>query len=82
MQLLDHNGVEHHIGTGDGLGRAQHTELKLIAGKGEGRGAVAVRGILRNFRQGVHADFQLLFRHIHILGAADNGLENRSQLIA
>ena len=41
------------------FGGAEHAELELVAGEGEGRGAVAVRGVLREAGQGVHAELQL-----------------------
>ena len=56
LQLLRHNGVEHRVGAGDGLGGAQHPELKLVAGKGEGAGPVPVRGISLELGQGMDAD--------------------------
>ncbi len=47
-----------HIGTGDGLGRADHPELELVAGKGKGRGPVAVGIVLGQIRQGIDADLR------------------------
>ena len=82
LQLLGHDGVEHHVGAGDGLGGAQHTELELVAGEGQGRGAVAVRGVLGNLRQGVHADLQLPLGLVHIGLAVDDGIQDGRQLIA
>ena len=45
-ELLSHNGVQGNVGTCDGLRRTQHTELKFVTCKGQGRGAVAVGGVL------------------------------------
>ena len=41
-QGLGHGGIQHDVGAGDGIAGAQHAELEFIAGKGKGRGAVAV----------------------------------------
>ena len=81
-QLLCHDCVQHHIGAGDGLGGAEHTELKLVAREGEGRGTVAVCGVLRYLGQGIHADSEPLFGDVHILRALHDGVENGGQLIA
>ena len=75
-QLLGHDGVQHHIGAGDGLRGAQHTELELIAGKGQGRGAVAVSGVLGYLRQSVHADGKFFLGDVHILSALNDGIKN------
>ena len=55
-QLLRYNRIEHHIRPGDGKCRTEHAEFKFVAGECERRRAVAVRGILRETRQDVHAD--------------------------
>ena len=75
-QLLGHNGVQHHIGAGDGLRGAQHTELELIAGEGKGRGAVAVSGVLGDLRKGIYADGKLFLGDVHILSALNDGIKN------
>ena len=81
-QLLSHDGVEHHVGAGDGLGGAQHTEFKLVAGEGQGGGAVAVGGILRDLRHGIHADLQLLLGDVHIRRTLHDRVQNGRQLVA
>ena len=81
-QLLSHDGVEHHVGAGDGLRGAQHTELELVAGEGQRGGAVAVGGVLRDLRHGVHAHLQLLLGDVHILCALHDGVQNGGQLVA
>ena len=60
-QHVGHNGVDDHVGFGDGLRRAGTAELKFISCESEGRRAVAVGGVLGDARQGVDADvhFQL-----------------------
>ena len=35
LQALGNRAVEHHIGAGDAVGGAKHTELEFIAGEGE-----------------------------------------------
>ena len=80
-QFLGHDGVQHHIGAGDGLGGAQHTEFELVAGKGQRRGAVAVRGVLGNVGHGIDANAQLLLGDIHVLRALNDRVQNGRQLI-
>jgi hypothetical protein len=52
-------GVEHHGRSRDGLRGADHAELELIAGEGEGARAVAVGQVLRQLGQGGGADLDL-----------------------
>ena len=80
-QFLGHDGVQHHVGAGDGLGGAQHTEFELVAGKGQRRGAVAVRGVLGNVGHGIDANAQLLLGDIHVLRALNDRVQNGRQLI-
>ena len=75
-QLLGHNGVQHHIRAGDGLRGAQHTELEFVTGKGQGRGAVAVCGVLGDLRKGIYADGKLFLGDVHILSALNDGIKN------
>ena len=58
-QFFRHHGIHDGTGTGDGLAGANHTELELVAGKSQRGGTVAVGGVLRDLRQGVHADLQV-----------------------
>ena len=51
------------------------------AREGQGRGAVAVGGILGDLWQGVHADLQLLFGHVHIFRALDDGVQHSGELV-
>ena len=81
LQRLGHRGVEHDVGTGDAVGGPQHTELKFIAGKGEGRGAVAVRGIPEKAREHIHPQLHLLLFHTGIGGIGLDGVQNGGQLI-
>ena len=80
-ELLGHDGVQSHVGTGDGLAGAQHPELELVAREGQRGGAVAVGGILRDGGQGVHADGDALHPLVHVPGAVDDGVHNSGQLI-
>ena len=45
-ECFGQDGVQSGVGCGDGVSGADHTELEPVAGKGEGRGAVAVGGVL------------------------------------
>lgn len=80
-QLVGHDGIEHGVGAGDGLGGAQHTEFELVAGKGQRRGAVAVRGVLGNVGHGIDANAQFLLGDIHVLRALNDRVQNGRQLI-
>ena len=46
VEGVGQDGVEHHLRIGQRLGGADHAELKLVAGEGKGRGAVAVGLVL------------------------------------
>ena len=50
-EALGNRGVQHDVGHGNILRRANHTELELVARKGKGRGAVSVSRILAEGRQ-------------------------------
>ena len=82
LQALGHGGVEHDVGAGDGVARAQHAELKLVAGEGEGRGAVAVGGVPGEARQHVDAQTHgdLLLRVVGGIGL--DRLQHGVQLVA
>ena len=58
VERLGDDRVEDHERAGDGLAGADRAELELVAGEGERAGAVAVARVLRQRRQGVHADRQ------------------------
>ena len=70
LQLLGHDGVQGDVGVCNRLGRAQHTELKLVAGEGNGGGAVAVGGVLGNYRQHIHADLHHGLAGVGVMGPA------------
>ena len=57
-ESLGYDGADHGIGIRDALRGADHTELKLVAGKGKGRGTVTVGRILVDDRQGGNAGIQ------------------------
>ena len=80
-QLLCHNGVQSNIGARNGLGRAQHTELKLIASEGHGGGAVTVGGILGDGGQHIHANAHDALLRVGIVGAVNDRIHNGSQLV-
>ena len=81
-QLLSHNGVDSNVRLSNGLGRAQHTQLELVAGKGQGRGTVAVGGVLGDCRQHIHADAQNALLRVLVVSTVDNGFHHSGQLIA
>ena len=55
LQALGDGGVQDRVRVGQVLGGAGHTELKLVAGEGERRGTVAVRGVLAELGQDINA---------------------------
>ena len=82
LQRLGNSGVQHHVGAGNGVGGAQHTELKLIAGESEGRCTVTIRGIPRESGKHIHTQFHGGLLSAGIGGVALNGIQNCHQLIA
>ena len=81
-QLLRHDGVQGDVGPGDGLGGAQHPQLKLVAGEGQGAGAVAVGGIPGDGRQDIHADAEHALFRLGVVGAVDDGVDDGGKLVA
>ena len=80
-QRLGHGRIEGDVAARNGHGRAHRAEFKLIAGKGKGRCAVAVGGIARKARQGMHAHAQqLLFLCAHGR-IVFNGFQDARQLV-
>ena len=59
FELVGDDGVERDVRTRDGVRRAEASELELVAGEGERRGAVAVGGVLRKLRKNVDADLHI-----------------------
>ena len=76
-----HNGVQHRVGAGNGLGGAKHPEFKFIAGKGKGRCAVPVGGVPEEVGQHRGADLHLYLFLAHIKGSAFDGVEDIRQFI-
>ena len=82
LQLLGHGGVQDGVGVAEVLVAAGHPELELVAGEGEGGGAVAVGGVLAELGQHVHAQV-----HLHLDGAGvgrvgGDGVDDGLQLLA
>ena len=75
-------GVEHDIRAGDGVGRTQHPELKLVAGKGKGRGTVPVGGVLGENGDGIYAEFHERLFGIDVIRVLLECVQNRGKLIA
>ena len=80
-QFLSHDGVQNDVRSGDRLGRTQHTELEFVTGKGQGRGAIAVCGVLGDGWQNVYADSHNTFFRVGVVCAVDNGIHNCAQFI-
>ena len=81
LQRLCHRCIEHNVGTGNGVGRTQHTELKFIAGERKGRGAVTVSGVLGESGQNINAQLHIDFLSSFVRLITFNGIQNRRQLI-
>ena len=63
-QALCDCGIEHDVCAGNGVGGPKHAEFEFIAGKGKGRGPVAIRGVPVKLRQDIDAQL-----HLHPPGA-------------
>ena len=72
LQFLGHNGIQGNVGAGNRLGRSRHTELKFIAGKGNGRGSVAICIIQGDRGHGIHTDLKGALANLFIFCAVDN----------
>ena len=81
-QALRDDGIQNHIGRGNGSGGAEGTELELVAGKGKGRRPVPVRRILRELRQHVDPNGHIRLLPAAVVRAAFQGFEDLGQLIA
>ena len=82
FERLCDNGVEHDIRARYRISRAEHTELEFVARESEGRGPVAVGGILCESRQDMHADLHYRLLSCVIGGLVLDGVENCGQLVA
>ena len=80
IELVGHDGVEDRGRARDGLRRAGHAELELVAREGERRGAVAVSRVLRNGRQHVHADAQGLVLGRGVVVFVNDGVDDALKL--
>ena len=81
-QGLRHGGVDHHVGTGDGVARAHHAELELVACEGEGGGAVAVGGVPVETGQNIGSQPDAHFLHSGVRRVVLDGLKHRIELVA
>ena len=81
-ELLGDRRVYSNVRGGDGRRRAGHAELELVAREGKGRGAVAVRSVLGEARQGVDADLEELLLLDVAGGVVLDGLEYAGELLA
>ena len=82
LELLGNGRVEHHVGVGQVLTRASGAELELVAREGEGRGAVAVGGVLGEVGQHRHAQVHALLVVALVGLALDDGLDDAVELVA
>ena len=78
-QFLGHYGVEHDIGSGDGLGGTRHPKLKFVAGEGQGAGAVSVSGVLGDGGEHIHTNAKHTLFGFGVVGAVDDGLDDSVQ---
>ncbi len=79
---IGNGGVEHDIGACYGIGRAQHPEFKLVAGKGKGGSAVSVGGVLDENGDGVNAELHKGLFRVNIIRVGFKRVQNGGQLIA
>ena len=82
LQRLGYRGVEHDVGTGDGVGGAQHPKFKFVAGKGKGGGAVAVCGVPDKAGEHINTQLHLFLFRADIGGIRLDGIQHGGQLIA
>ena len=82
LELLGNGRVEHHVGVGQVLARTSGAELELVAREGEGRGAVAVGGVLGKVGQHRHAQVHALLVVALVGLALDDGLDDAVELVA
>ena len=80
IELVGHDGVEDGGRARDGLRRAGHAELELVAREGERRGAVTVGRILRDGGQHVYADAQRLVLGRGVVVFVDDGVDDALKL--
>ena len=80
IELVGHDGVEDRGRARDGLRRAGHAELELVAREGERRGAVTVGRILRDGGQYVYADAQRLVLGRGVVVFVDDGVDDALKL--
>ena len=80
IELVGHDGVEDRGRARDGLRRAGHAELELVAREGERRGAVTVGRILRDGGQYVYADAQRLMLGRGVVVFVNDGVDDALKL--
>ena len=76
-----HDGVEDGGRACYRLARAGHPELKLVAGERNGRGAVAVGGVLRDRRQNINADAKCSLAALGVIGLGNDGIDDGLKLL-
>ena len=78
---FSHGAVQHDVRTGNAVGGTEHTELKLVAGKGKRRSSVAVSGVTVELRQHISTQLHLCLFSSLIGRTGLDCLQHRIQLI-
>ena len=82
LQAFCHCTVQHDVGTGNAVGRAQHTEFKFIPSKRKRRRAVAVRRIPVKFGKNIDPQLHLCLFCTRIRRTGFDGLQDSVQFIS
>ncbi len=82
VERFGEDGVDRHHRTRDRLPGAHRAELEAVAGEGEGAGAVAIARVLRERRQRVDADRQMVLGLRGGRAALGDLLEDVGELLA
>ena len=82
LQRLGHRRVQHRVAIREVHLAARHAELELVAREGKRRGAVAVRVVDEEVRQGLDAQVHVGVLGARVLLAVDQRLDHVPQLVA
>ena len=81
-EALGNCGIEHDVCAGDAVCRADHSELELVACKGERRCSVSVGGISCERRQDAYAELHDFLFNTCVRGVGLDSFEDTLKLIA
>ena len=81
-EALGNCGIEHDVCAGDAVCRADHSELELVACKGERRCSVSVGGISCERGQDAYAELHDLLFNTCVWGICLDSLQDTLKLIA